>query len=164
MAFMVDFSFTWLSVDPNKCPSNTSKKKNIHLYVSQYSGRVKNYKALTLFLFLFGTQMYVHCNAQLWCEISNLAIMNIIGWNKKQQWSIPSTDSKGLMFLHFNSSEIEIILQSMQRPGSSHDGITAWVCMHLVTAVHVVTSTQLCALWLLHLSIIAIKLYLKSAL
>ena len=27
MAFMVDFSFTWLSAEPSKCPSNTSENR-----------------------------------------------------------------------------------------------------------------------------------------
>lgn len=29
MAFMVDFSFTWLSAEPSRCPSNTSKSQKM---------------------------------------------------------------------------------------------------------------------------------------
>ena len=40
MAFMVDFSFTWLSVEPSKCPSNTSDNKQTQ-YIQQTFGTSK---------------------------------------------------------------------------------------------------------------------------
>ena len=37
---MVDFSFTWLSVEPSKCPSNTSDNKQTQNIYSRHSGQV----------------------------------------------------------------------------------------------------------------------------
>ena len=44
MAFMVDFSFTWLSVEPSKCPSNTSDNKQ-----RNYADQTDNLKVPNLF-------------------------------------------------------------------------------------------------------------------
>lgn len=47
-----------------------------------------------------------------------------------------------------------------QRPGSRHDRTTPSARLSLVTAVHVATSVQLRALWLLGVSLIAVEMYL----
>lgn len=69
---------------------------------------------------------------------------------------------KGFTFLHFNISEIEIHLQAMAEARQQ----SRWnYYLSTNSALHVATSTQFCALWLLHMSLIQLKNYfLKYAL
>lgn len=86
----------------------------------------------------------------------------IIEWIRKQQWNKHGSDLKGFTRSHFNMSDTEIHLQAMAEARQP----SRWnYCLSTNSALHVATSIQFCALWLLHMSLIAPKkLFLKYAL